>query len=600
MPSNNLDLSVKGTTVQSIFRDFLDDKFEVNRHYQRKLVWTLKEKEYLINSIVNELPIPLILLAKDPSGKYEIVDGLQRLNAIIGFLRNEFPLEGKYFDLKRLGDTKALLDSGEIQQGEPVLSEEECRKVFNYELPVSIYTTSDDGEVEEVFRRINSSGRHLSRQDIRQAGATGELPSLVRRIASEIRGDVSFSDLVPLSKMGEISITEGSPDGRGVPVSNIFWVANGILDVDAIRESKDEELILDILLDVLSSRQVATEARQRDLSYGIDRKINSNTLHQQISNSIVNHGPEQIIRNFLLTFEVIEELLEESGKSWRDLTSPGTRSKLTGRYFQLIFVPLYKQMVDKNTVVADREGLLDAMDHFWDKTRINVPKGGGTLAIKDKDRIYKQVTAHIEPYFTLGNTEVAEETRLRLRNFEGNLMRSKTESSAFELKLGITDLESGELNLNLLGKLPKIASAIANTHPRGTGSIYLGVTDDVAVATRIEERGYPCVRANGFYIPGIRWELDHHNLSVEDYQRSIQNAFSKLASKANAPLLKNVIVEIFDYKGKDIVAVRFPKIEEPIQIDGTFFVRNGSHLEEVGTAQLVEFIRNFDSSGSQD
>lgn len=57
----------------------------------------------MIDSIIKGYPIPLILFAEytdtDGKNKYEILDGLQRLNAIVGFIENAFPWGEKYFDI---------------------------------------------------------------------------------------------------------------------------------------------------------------------------------------------------------------------------------------------------------------------------------------------------------------------------------------------------------------------------------------------------------------------------------------------------------------------------------------------------------------------
>lgn len=580
--------------MQSLFTDFVNEKFEVNRAYQRKLVWTQKEKEFLIDSILNQLPIPLILLAKDQSGKYEIVDGLQRINAIVGFLRNEFPLGNQYFDLERLGDTKELRDRGEIEQKTPMLSPEECRILFNYEVPVSVYTSRDDSEVEEVFRRINSSGRHLSRQDIRQAGATGPLPDIVRDISSSVRGDVSFSTVVPLSRMSQISISDGFSDGPGISVNEIFWVKHGVLDADSIRESKDEELVLDILLDTLPDRIVATEARKRDQAYGI-KSDTAAPKHfvQGINNSISRRGKEGVKEDFLGVFDEIRTLLSESGRTWRDLTSPGTDAKVAGRYFQLMFVPFYDLMIKNNKVIKDRAGLIESLKDFWSAAKIDVPKGGGTLSIENKERIYGQVKARIEKFFTDGDPEIARENNLRLRRFESDLMRSLTESSAFEIKLGITDLNSGELNEDLLNRLPKIAAAIANTHPNGEGTIYIGVTDATEKAEKLRAEGYNSLTVNVFQCLGVALDKNRLHLSTEEYQNRIRKSFTDTAKANDADVYRSVEIESFDYHGLEIVSVRFPAIRKPIPHGTSFFKRRGSHTEPVKLEDLHEFMDAF-------
>src|SRR5436853_5907307 len=125
MAQATTDLSVRSESVQRLYNLYLADRFEVNRRYQRKLVWSVEEKERLIDSLVRDLPIPLFLVAEvGPEGEraFELIDGLQRMNAIFSFLENEFPLHGNYFDLETLADTKLRSDKGEFTQRLPKLS----------------------------------------------------------------------------------------------------------------------------------------------------------------------------------------------------------------------------------------------------------------------------------------------------------------------------------------------------------------------------------------------------------------------------------------------------------------------------------------------
>jgi len=69
-------------TVTEAYRSYREELFIVNRTYQRKLVWTLDEKAHLMESMLKRYPIHLILLLHTEDGKYEIIDGMQRLNAI--------------------------------------------------------------------------------------------------------------------------------------------------------------------------------------------------------------------------------------------------------------------------------------------------------------------------------------------------------------------------------------------------------------------------------------------------------------------------------------------------------------------------------------
>jgi uncharacterized protein with ParB-like and HNH nuclease domain len=97
------DLGSQTSSIQSVYSLYRDDKLYVNRRYQRKLVWTLEEKQKLIESVLKKYPVPALLIAEreEVPGSFEIIDGLQRLHAIVSFVETSFPtLDGKIFDIK--------------------------------------------------------------------------------------------------------------------------------------------------------------------------------------------------------------------------------------------------------------------------------------------------------------------------------------------------------------------------------------------------------------------------------------------------------------------------------------------------------------------
>ncbi|MCZ8497668.1 DUF262 domain-containing protein [Vibrio lentus] len=101
----------RGMSITEAYRHYRGGKLIVNRAYQqRKLVWTVEEKRKLIDSVLLGYPIPLILLAQTKEGNYEIIDGMQRLNAIFDFIENNYSLdEGCYFDISEFGTAEASL-----------------------------------------------------------------------------------------------------------------------------------------------------------------------------------------------------------------------------------------------------------------------------------------------------------------------------------------------------------------------------------------------------------------------------------------------------------------------------------------------------------
>ena len=151
------ELTVRSESVQRLYNFYTEEKLVVNRRYQRKLVWSVEEKEAFIDSIVKEYPVPMILLAEneeDGNRVLEIIDGMQRLNAIVSFIENEISLDGLFFDLETMAETKMQKDEGILSQKEPVLDRKICAKLVSYVFPISTYKGASEDEIDEVFRSI--------------------------------------------------------------------------------------------------------------------------------------------------------------------------------------------------------------------------------------------------------------------------------------------------------------------------------------------------------------------------------------------------------------------------------------------------------------
>jgi hypothetical protein len=189
-----MSLILTGMSVQEVLRLYNDESFIVNRKYQRELVWTVYEKEFFIDSVLNGFPIPLLLLAQLSDKKLEIVDGSQRMNALFSFIENEFPYKEKYFDVNQFARDKQAVEMGRgvaVTKEEDILDDNLSSDFLVYQLAVTTYSTKDESVNTDVFGRINSSEKKLSYHECRQSVSTDEVSIFVREISSEIRGDAS-------------------------------------------------------------------------------------------------------------------------------------------------------------------------------------------------------------------------------------------------------------------------------------------------------------------------------------------------------------------------------------------------------------------------
>jgi Protein of unknown function DUF262 len=138
------ELDSQPKSIQSLYSWFGEGNLFVNRRYQRKLVWTLVEKQKLVESVLRKFPVPAILLAEREAGEYEIIDGLQRLHTLISFIENAFPtLDAKYFDVTQFPTAKGRADEGAFESMKgPHISQREVSTFLDYSLAISVMSAA--------------------------------------------------------------------------------------------------------------------------------------------------------------------------------------------------------------------------------------------------------------------------------------------------------------------------------------------------------------------------------------------------------------------------------------------------------------------------
>lgn len=154
------------------------DYIDLNPDFQRNFVWDRKRRSQLIESLMLRIPVPAFYLAETKEGRFQVVDGLQRLTTIRDFMKNEFYLkgleylteqEGRYFqnDGKKKG-----IDGGFIMT------------INLTQINVNIIEAKSPSKVKfDVFRRVNTGGKPLNNQEIRNCLATSKTRKLINDLA---------------------------------------------------------------------------------------------------------------------------------------------------------------------------------------------------------------------------------------------------------------------------------------------------------------------------------------------------------------------------------------------------------------------------------
>ncbi len=148
---------------------FLDlernEQLDLNPPYQRKSVWSSKDKKFFLDTIFKNYPAPPIFIHRtiDDNGftEYHVVDGKQRLETIIGFANNQIAMAVNFGDVN--------LNGKKFKN----LSTEYKRKFWDYTMVVDFIDNIDGNNIEEVFDRVNRNARNLQQQELRHARYDG-------------------------------------------------------------------------------------------------------------------------------------------------------------------------------------------------------------------------------------------------------------------------------------------------------------------------------------------------------------------------------------------------------------------------------------------
>ena len=574
-------LDIRPETVETIYNYYRKRSLLVNRKYQRKLVWTIEEKEKFIDSIFQGFPVPLILVAQTKFKSdvvYEIMDGMQRLNAIVSFLENEFHLCGKYFNLDTLAITKSLKDKGKIKQKSPKMDIDDCLKITSYQLPLSVSAYDKEEEIEEIFRRINSYGRTLSSHELRQAGSMGLFPQLVRELSENIRGDVSPSDKILLGNMRRISINNKSLN-YGIDMKSVFWFNQEILTPNNIRASRDEELIAHLLTALLLDYNINISSTSLDKVYGLsDHEVDNINTEEKIK----RYGGVAFLKSqFEAIFHEIKETLNASNRTFRGLLFK-KHNTYTNHSFQVIFLAFHKLLVKKEMKINDYWALNRELSGLGDK--LITPHIDEIRHKATRHRCINSVCGVIEKHFSK-----RKETDPALSNgvikLESLLKGAKTENTSYDFKQGIYQMDT--TGKDIKEKIVKTLSSFVNMGKKSIGYVVIGVADSEGIAKRFESfYSAKALQFNNFHITGIDEESKKHCKNLDEYRTQLEQFIksSNLEPKYyKTQILKKI--DLFSYNDKSVIILKIEAEKDPLKFNGNFYHRQGTQVEKVPSNQ---------------
>lgn len=580
-----MSLTPKGMSVQEAYRLFREGKLIVNRKYQRKLVWTMEEKVKLIESIIYEYPIPLFLFAERASeygyGVYEIMDGVQRLTSLFDFIENRISVQGKYFDIEQNIRAKKFIKDNDLQfeVKSNVFNEEECAKILDYQLAVTIYPAMDETDMIDVFGRINAYGKQLSNQEKRQAGVVNQFSNLVRRISNEIRGDVS-REIVRLYEMPEISFDNNNSMNYGIKSNEIFWCENGILTKEMLKEGEDEEMIADILASVIMDSPFSKSKESLDELYN-----EKSAIYLELSSKLKRIDEKILEEHIIEVFSIIKNIFEstEQQDGFKKIVTAQTRNPAKSSFFYF-YIACYDLLVKEGLSPIDNNEIMKSIKGMQSKLIRTAHYA------KSEDRVIniEMTKGLIRRHFVRKEPRTLKHGAGLLIDFENSIKRSRSETSKYEFKQGVLRLSNPpKEDKKIITTIIETLVAIANTSPED-GYLYIGIADNESDAERCKEiynYDYDC--KYGKYIVGIdreiKWLGINYDAYINKFIDKIRN--SKIDEPLKTQLMSNI--DLIEYNKLSVIRVLIPKQDKLTFLEDKIYVRHHNSTKELTNPKQI-------------
>lgn len=316
----------------------------ISPEFQRLFRWSIEQQTRFIESLLLGIPIPPIFVAEGEEGKWELVDGLQRLSTVLSFFGLlENSSENKWFLIE--GDLISSLEGYNIDSL-PIkyvlnLKRTVCR--------VEVIKWDSQWDMRyELFSRLNTGGEPLTDQEIRNSIFRGKLSSFYKFL-EEMSQNEEFQRIIAISDKQK-------------------------------RELYDQELVIRFMSLFHDWEKVATSVSVHMTNFMRDKSDTSSDL------SIADQR----------IFEDVIHLLSPHGKeifrfNGSNLFSPSLFEAIT-----IATSTFYKFYHDKPTLLQERIGILKNDEFF--------KKYSGS-ASGSKQRAKKRIQRAIEIFEVAGNGE---------------------------------------------------------------------------------------------------------------------------------------------------------------------------------------------------
>lgn len=269
MPGPKLNKADRSSYTALDFRGWSEDgTLVVSPKFQRRAVWTIPQRSYLIDTVLRGLPVPPIYLRirqSDDRKKTvrEVIDGQQRISAVLDFLGGKYrlsktldaPYAGKHFD---------------------DLSQTDQDQLSAYSFICESFPGIDDAQILEIFSRLNTNSVPLNGQELRNGKFFGHFKQSVYSLAHQhvefwrkhkILPEQGIARMADAELVGELLAAQIRGMGDKKRSLDPIYKEFDQVFPNRSKEEKRFRQTIDVISEVLGEELINTEFHRRALFY---------------------------------------------------------------------------------------------------------------------------------------------------------------------------------------------------------------------------------------------------------------------------------------------------------------------------------------------
>lgn len=268
-----MKIELKRISVKKVTEKYLNDeeegvvgfggKLDIRPKYQREFIYGSEKRNAVIGTLRNDFPLNVMYWVKNENGTFEVMDGQQRTISICEYVEGNFSINERFFHN---------------------LEKDEKEQILNYELMI-YFCEGTDKEKLDWFKIINIAGMQLSNQELRNVVYTGEWLTDAKRHFSKTG--------CPAYEIGK-EYMKGSPIRQEFLETTLKWINKGKIEEYMAKNQQEPNanelwLYFQAVINWVKTIFPTYRREMKGLTWGLmhndfkNKKLNSKKLEEEIA-----------------------------------------------------------------------------------------------------------------------------------------------------------------------------------------------------------------------------------------------------------------------------------------------------------------------------